>query len=247
MTQFAEALRDCEIPFVDVSVIPFSDEFVTPIDVQDPKIIPYGSTSLIKNAQRRGWTGTYFDETTFRVDAWLQNRTDMLNQDSMIMSVKEAAETFATKPKTDVYFIRPVMDLKQFSGTVTDCGEITRWMHSVDSGNFSFGEDTLVAIAQPTEILMEWRHFVVGRRIVTSSSYRFKGMPLLRRELDRATINEAQALADKWLPHDNCVMDIALTHDGVKVIEFNCLNGSGFYYHDLRALVRAVTDYEDAQ
>lgn len=247
MTHFAVALRELEIPFVDVAVIPFSDDFVTPIDIQDPKIVPYGSTSLIKNAKRRGWSGVYFNEETFRADEWVKHRDDMLNHDSVFMTVGEAAEIFASKPKDDVYFIRPVKDLKEFNGTVTDCAEISRWMTSVESGNFSFSADTVVAIAPPKEIQMEWRHFVVDRKVVTSSSYRFKGMKLVRRELDKATLEEAQSFADKWLPHDNCVMDLALTPDGVKVIEFNCLNGSGFYYHDIKALVRAVTDYEDAK
>jgi hypothetical protein len=246
LSLFPETLREQGIPFVDVSVIPFTHDFVTPIDhITDPKLIPYGSTSLIKTAMLRGWSGTYFDEATFRADVWNQHRTDMLNQDAVCMTIKEAAEVFATKPEDDVYFIRPIMDLKQFSGTVTDCKEIARWMSSVESGNFVFGEDTIVAISPPKEIQMEWRHFVVNRRVVTSASYRFKGMLLTRREEDPAVIAEAQALADKWLPHETCVMDIALTPNGMKVIEFNCLNGSGIYYHDVRALVKAVTEYED--
>jgi hypothetical protein len=245
MTHFAVALRDQGIPFVDVAVIPFSDDFVTPIDVQDSRIVPYGSTSLIKNAMRKGWSGVYFNDATFDARAWNQNRTDMLNQDAEFMTVNEAAEKFASKPEDEVYFIRPVKDLKQFNGTVTDSKEISRWMNSVESGNFSFDGDTVVAISSPKEILMEWRHFVVDGKIVTSGSYRFKGMRLVRRELDRATIDEAQQLADKWLPHETCVMDTALTADGVKVVEFNCLNGSGFYYHDIGALVKAVTEYED--
>lgn len=244
LTDIAVALRELEIPFVDVAVIPFSDDFVTPIDVQDPKIIPYGSTSLIKNAMRRGWSGTYFDEKTFRADVWNQNRDDMLNQDAMFMTVKEAATHFNGMPDEDVWFIRPIMDLKQFNGTVTTAKEIKNWMGSVDSGNFSFDENTVVAIASPKNILMEWRHFVVGGKIVTSSSYRFKGLPLTKREEDAKVIAEAQALADKWLPHETVVMDVALTNDGVKVIEFNCFNGSGFYYHNIKAFVQAATEYE---
>ncbi len=42
---------------------------------------------------------------------------------------------------------------------------------------------------------------------------------------------------------ETCVMDLALTNEGLKVVEFNCLNASGFYYHDVRAIVKEVNAY----
>jgi hypothetical protein len=73
--------------------------------------------------------------------------------------------------------------------------------------------------------------------------YRIRGQRLVKREVDADVIAEAQRLADKWLPNQTCVMDLALTDEGVKVIEFNCFNSSGFYYHDIRAVAEAVTNY----
>jgi hypothetical protein len=238
-----EALRARDIPFVDVGVIPFSDEFVTPIDVQDDVIIPYGSTRLCNIAEKRGWKGLYFDRAVNRADVWNKHRDDMLNGDAEFMTVGEASVIFGERADEDVWFIRPVEDLKQFNGTVTTSAEIRRWMTSIESGNFSFGEDTVVAVSKPKDILMEWRYFVVGGKIVTGSSYRMRGLKLTRRETDEKVIAEAQSLAEKWLPHENVVMDLALTDDGLKVVEFNCINGSGFYYHDIPAFAVALTEY----
>lgn len=238
-----EALKENNIPFVDVGVIPFSDEFVSPLELSTKDVIPYGSTKLCKIAEKRGWTGLFFNRETFRTDRWNELRTDMLNSDAEVMTVREAMNEFKSRPKDSVWFIRPIEDLKQFNGTVTTGEEIVRWMGSVESGNFSFTEDVLVSIAPPKEILMEWRYFVVDRRVISGSSYRMRGLRLVSRENDPKVLKEAQRLADGWLPHETCVMDVALTDKGLYIVEFNCLNSSGFYYHDIRQFVEEVNDY----
>ena len=242
----AWALRELEIPLVGVNVIPFSDELEFLFDAPLGRgIIPYGSTSLVKHAQKHNWSGLFFPKANFQVPVWNQNRDDMLNNDADVMTVKEASVKFSTKEKRELWFIRPVEDLKAFSGTVTTAEEISRWMSSIDGGNFQIFEDTMVAISQPKTILAEWRWFVVGGKVIDGSMYHHNGALYKKHETDNAVIHEAQTLADKWLPHETVVMDIALTNYGPQVIEFNCLNGSGFYDHDIRKIVRAVTDYVD--
>ena len=245
-----DALNEFGIPFQDVGVIPFSDEFITPLETDEVNIIPYGSTALMRIAEKRKWTGLYFDHSTFRVDRWINERQkDLLNDDAFVLEVRDAMKFFETNDHYDdeEWFIRPVEDLKAFNGTLTVGKEIKRWMESVDSGNFSFGEHTEVALSRPKEILMEWRYFIVNRKIVTGSSYRYKGMKLTKREEDPEVIAEAQKMADGWLPHETCVMDLALTPNGLKIVEFNCLNSSGFYYHNIRDFVKSVTEYAEKQ
>ena len=246
ITPLVEALNEFNVPFKDVSVIPFSDEFVTPLELDHKNVIPYGSTKLCKIAEMQGWTGLFFNRDTFNVSRWnIERDYDMLNNDAEIMTVRESMSSFndADYPDEEPWFIRPLEDLKQFNGTVTTAKEIRRWMSSVDSGNFSFDENTLVAISSVKDIKMEWRYFVVDRKIVTGSSYRRMGQRLTSRELDPEVLAEAQSFADGWLPHETCVMDMALTDRGLKIIEFNCLNASGFYYHDIKAFAREVTKY----
>jgi len=242
----AWALRDLEIPYVGVNVIPFSDELEFLFDMPLGRgIIPYGSTSLIRHAQKFNWSGLFFSKTNFQVPVWNQNRDDMLNNDADVMTVKEASVKFSTKDKRELWFIRPVEDLKAFTGTVTTSEEISRWMTSIDGGNFQIQEDTMVAISQPKEILAEWRWFIVGGKVIDGSMYQHKGSLVKTHETDEKVIQEAQTFADKWLPHQTVVMDLALTNYGPQVIEFNCLNGSGFYGHDIAKIVKAVTEYVD--
>lgn len=214
-------------------------EFWDPIDVHDDKNIVYGSCKLTKIAYQNNWSGLFFNED-FNSTSWNKNRTDMLNSDCVVITVNEAKTFFDELDDTQQRFIRPVKDLKEFSGIVTNIGEIKRWMSSVDSGNYSFSGDTLVSIAPVQDIMGEWRWFVVNGQVIDGSLYRTYGRRLLRHETDQSIINEAQKFADVWLPHKNCVMDLALTENGVKVIEFNCLNSSGFYNHDIEKVVKAI-------
>lgn len=225
----------------EVQVVPFSDELGNEVPELDGVVIPYGATKLTRLAQRRGWRGLCFDEAAFRVDAWNRERDDMLNQHVRQMTVRECMAAMRAEPEDSVWFVRPVQDLKHFDGTVTVAKEIGRWMSSVDSGNYSFDETTEVILAPVKKIHGEWRFFVVDGQVVDGSSYRIAGQrmanPVARPELYEI----AQELADGWLPHRTCAMDVALTDDGYKVIEFNTFNSSGFYAHDIEKVVAAVT------
>jgi len=244
-----ENLERMQEAYETVKIIPFSDEFATPLTHDRKDLIPFGSTSLMRIAHKRGWTGLFYDPETFQVKRWINERSDMLNQDAQVMTVKEAMQLFTKANPTDEWFIRPNADLKRFNGSFTTAEEISRWIESVESGNFQFNEEELVSIASPKFIVAEYRFFIVNRRIVTGSLYRMRGQKLTSMVKPGDWIwDEAQKLAEGWLPHETCVMDLSQgcvlrkTPD-LKIIEFNCLNASGFYNNDVSSFTKAVTDY----
>lgn len=226
-----------------VKVIPFHDkiEFLSGSPM-GPHVVPYGATKLTKMSIEYGWKGVFFGDN-FDTGVWNANRDDMLNQECHIMKVSETAEFLKDYPSDLPMFIRPCLDLKAFNGTLTRVDEIRNWMKSIDSSNFSFTDDTLVSIAPAKHILAEWRWFVVGGKVIDGSIYRLRGQRLTIHERDLEVIAEAQTFADKWLPNQTCVMDLALTDDGMKCIEFNCFNSSGFYNNDIEKVVKAVNYY----
>lgn len=232
-------------------VVPFQDELGNEAELQalhveeTHVVIPYGSTKLTRISQQRGWRGNCFNPETFRTALWNEKRDDMLNQDSVEMPVKDAAKFFEGTILANKWFIRPVEDLKAFNGTVTEAEEIITWMHNVESSKFSkhFNADTLVSISPVKKIYSEARFFIVDGKIVDGSYYRMAGQLQLHHIDQPETLAFAQEMADKWLPHECCVMDLADTDDGLKVIEFNTLNGSGFYDHRINVIVGAMTDW----
>lgn len=229
-------------------VIPFQDELGNESEIpeMDGTVIPYGSCKLTKLSKKRGWNGNCYDENTFDVQVWNACRHDMLNSDAEIMRVKDTVKFFesdTTADEEDYWFIRPVKDLKEFSGTVAQVADIKNWMCSPKSGNFSFGDDTLIMLSPTKKIYSESRFFVVGGKVVDGSYYRMGGRLMSHHITQPELYALAQEIADKWLPHECCVMDLADTDQGVKVIEFNTINSSGFYDHDVKKIVNAMTEW----
>lgn len=247
--QVWESAKACGADVREAIIIPFQDymenhEEITQLhSMPYTVIIPYGSCKLTRIAHQNNWHGGCYNPDTFSADVWNANRDDMLNADSHIMTVKEATTYFDGKDLTAKWFIRPLEDLKAFSGTVAEAAEIANWMHSKGSGNSSFSENTKIIIASVKPIFSEARYFVVDGKVVDGSYYRLGGRTVLQNVNQKETLHAAQQLADKWLPHKCCVMDIADTPEGTKVIEFNTLNSSGFYDHNIPVIVDAVTEW----
>jgi ATP-grasp domain, R2K clade family 3 len=243
-SEIVDAVRKIGCNIQDIIIIPFSEEFGNEIPDIGDMVIPYGSTKLNKMAQERNWKGNWFDPETFRVEAWNANRDDMLNAECVITTVAEVHKLFEDVSDDEVRFIRPVKDLKEFNGTVTTVKEIKNWMNSVYSGNFSFSADTLISIAPVQKIVSEARYFIVGGKVINGSMYRIYGQLFSQPITNTALYEQAQRLADIWLPHPCCVMDVAELEDSTfKVIEFNAINSSGFYYHDIAKIAQAMTNY----
>ncbi len=56
-------------------------------------------------------------------------------------------------------------------------------------------------------------------------------------------INFTPQCIDQYTPHTIFVMDIAETNEGFKIIECNCFNGTGFYGHDIKAIIQSITNH----
>lgn len=232
-------------PHVFVGVIPFSREITCDEELIGRDYIPYGSTLLSTLLLDRGWKGMYLDLKKMNYRTFLVNHPCMLNDG--VMSAAKAIKYLGTLDPNKEIFTRPSEDLKQYSGIVMKAGEIIPWFQSmieaVGGGTYYMPPETEVVICEPKNISAEWRWFIVGGKIVSGSMYRAHGQLRKLQETDPAVIAEAQALADIWLPHQCVVMDTALVGDEVKVIEFNTINSSGFYAHDVSKIFDALWNY----
>lgn len=239
--RIAEALRGLGKGFVMADHLPFTEEFVT--DIEGDDYLPYGSTTLMKIAHKRGWKGLAFDPDTFRHTAWTyHNGTNMLNREACSMTVQEAAEEFAKWRPDRKMFIRPNDDLKLFNGGVLTAAEIAAdFSNAVESSKGDFPPDAVVVFDYPKRIDAEWRCFVVDGNVVDSSMYRCEGRMLKRHEDNPAIKYQFQDFAGEWLPHRNCVMDVALTRGEFKILEFNCINASGFYDNNIELIISALS------
>lgn len=243
------------LPHTWVGLIPFSREITSNEPLEGIDHIPYGSTSFVEETHRLGWKGLSFDEEQFSYKMAKAHRIDMLNGDYILPAVL-AARLLGQFNKTSPIFMRPAHDLKQFSGAVYTVEEAADFlidaMKCASSGSYHIPMDLDIMISQPQNILAEWRWFIVGSQVIDGSMYRRNGQ--LHKEhvtvgdllTDAGVFKDAQKFAEKWLPSPCCVMDTCLLANGAtKVVEFNCINGSGFYDHDIKKVMHAWWKYHN--
>lgn len=231
------------LDYTVVKVIPFSHELIPEINPTG-KVIVMGATTMIGIAQERGWfPGAYYN-SNFDCREWNKNLgNEMLNIDA------EFSRFADVNPEYSPFFIRPTEDRKVFSGEVIDKANFELWKRStqeVSSGYTTLTPDTMVSVAPLKAIHKEFRFFVVDGKIVTGSQYRFGDRTIHLSALKGEDAElYAQSMVDRWQPAKAFVIDVALTDQGYKVIEYNCCNSAGFYKSDVSKLVQALEKMEE--
>lgn len=225
-----------------IQVIPFSEELNLALDSTIYPIF-YGSTTLMLNAYKnpKFRKGVFYDSTTFTMSNYVaQWKESMLNYDGKLVQLQEI-ERIESKPKQK-WFIRPNADSKTFAGQLKSFEALVAWSRKIMALNLpDFHAESLLWMAIPQAIDKEWRAFVVDKKVVAVSRYMNQG------NLDISTIDVPTKLLEflktqieTYNLSEVYAIDIAQTNQVFKIIECNCFNGTGFYEHDIAAIVRAI-------
>lgn len=59
---------------------------------------------------------------------------------------------------------------------------------------------------------------------------------------DEVFINYVQDRINEWMPNETFVIHVCNTEKGIKIVEINTLNASGFYAADVQKLVMPLND-----
>ncbi len=238
-----EACAATNRPLVEIAVVPFSDE-LPPIPETAPPFVFYGYTTLIRNVSRseRWRAGVFFDPDTFCPAEYLRRYGDwMLNADMEICTCAElASRPFAPERRL---FIRPNDDFKQFTGQTMTFAEFRQWFaHFPNEAEDAVTAQSELIFCRPKAIDAEWRLFLVAGRVVGATQYQ----PVAGGFVPAEVMEFGERAAAIWSPCPVFVMDVARTEDGLKIIELNCFNGSGFYLANVENIVRSVSRYLEA-
>ena len=232
--------------YIPLKIIPFSEgtEWSADIGFKPPegKLAFYGSTSMIKMVARSKWNkdGFFFNQSNLKTSLWIQKLGNrVLNYDSKFMTLAEAMENIGE----GMFFMKPDNDLKDFTGSDVDAQGIKKFYDSVSAGGFLFGTDIEVVISPIKNLGWEYRCFMVGDKVVSASSYKLKSMLRDDKRVSQDIIDFAEETAKIWKPDNAYVMDICETDNGLKVVEFNCVNASGFYSCDAEKIVRSISEF----
>lgn len=265
--KFVEALDRLEIEYLIVKPVPFTnrimpadfDSFAQDMnDVEEPyidttqDIMAFGATSLTRIAQARGWyPGTYMNQN-FTYEKWSKGfgLENILNPDSLVQPLGEYFNLSMFEGSN--VFVRPVLDSKTFNGEVKSKYDFKDWQQSIKfMEEFMVDElvdipmlnkDTVIAVAAAKKIYSEYRMFIVNNKVVTASMYQLGGKLITTKDIDKRVLRFADEMIQTWVPAAAFVMDIADTADGLKVIEINNINSSGFYAADPQKIIMAIEE-----
>lgn len=223
------------IPFTEVLVVPFSHELIPEPEVQNP-IAVIGSYGLVKVASARGWgPGVFYnDQIDYEVYAAVFGE-DLLNAGAQVLSLGEVR---LSEPS----FLRPTGDGKDFAGIVMVPEEFADWqkrIYEIDD-YATVTPDTRVVVAPWKQIFSEYRFFVVDQNIVAASRYKLGGRLNQSADVPPEVWSAAVGFVERWQPDRAFVIDVALTPEGPKVIEFNNINAAGWYHADVSRIIQAI-------
>lgn len=232
---------------VSAIVKPFHEEIhVDEENICPERTIPYGSHRLCRLAKEKGWKFSFYDHDRFSYSLHNQMRDDMLNNDALHLKLSEVEPILKNYELTESVFLRPVHDNKKFNGGTLSIHQLYTWLHKLidqteyddEIKNFLHTE---VMMSTLKDIKLEYRFFIVGGRVIEGSTYKQYNKRVKHTE---EVFKIAQEMANKWLPYDCVVMDIAELASGeFKVVEFNSINSSGFYDHNISSIVEALSEY----
>jgi len=223
---------------IGANIRPFDDELnpLSEFDDNFPHTVPYGSTKLREIVKDRLWHAM-FSAYDSPYSECVKHRSDMLNADLCTGALRD----IQVNPSS-THFMKPDHDGKAFNGGVMTSEEIFRVQNELHIGHHEFAPVTPVLVSTVKQILEEHRWFIVDSKVIDGSRYRKNNMVSCE-HADNGLLAQAQTLADVWLPHHTCVMDTAITPFGIKIVEFNWLNCSGFYGHDIPKIVKSINQY----
>lgn len=244
-TRIKNALIQPDETWEEIEMIPFSAT-IPPIKNENSFHIVYGSTTLMLNALKddRFKSGVFYDPTTFNmqnyVNRWQQH---VLNSKGKLVTLDTLRDVRC--PNAKKWFVRPNHDSKEFSGQVDTFEQLKHWTEKIiDLDLPDFNEDTELWIAEPQPIEKEWRLFIVNDVIVSASRYMLHGeLNESPTDIPEGMLAFAKARIRQYRLAEVYVMDVAEVKSKYKIIECNCFNGTGFYSHDIEAIVKAVNEF----
>lgn len=251
-TRMIEVLERADIPYTEVSVIPFSDglppeERMQPFVNPEGLVMVSGSIGLAKLSRSMGWTPGSFMNDNHDYRIWSQAyKGHLLNEDAVVCRYADVDDRWA-----EGFFVRPCADSKAFSGMITDYVEFETWRRRVIDLKETYttlDADTMVMYGPLKTIYREARFFVIDGKPVTASTYKIGPRAQHVAEVPPTMWEYAERMVSIWQPARAFVLDIALTDDEDdgwnKVVEINCINASGFYEIDVQRFVMAIEAME---
>lgn len=240
----------CEYKSVDV--LPFTTEVfflneegddllgLDLVTLSTNNIYCWGSVKFAHISKQYDWSpGSMFNENhDYRVYSQYY-KENMLNYDSIIIGLGEELVFDA-----EYFFARPCQDTKLFTGQCFSKDawrDFAKWHLTNSTTSFTeINESTPIQVSKMKVINQEIRFFIIDGKIVTASQYVMNERTIYAENHDEDVHAFVNDMIKIYQPAEAFVMDIAVTPNGLKIVEINCINCSGLYDCDVQKIVMAL-------
>lgn len=206
------------------------------------KIVVMGTYTMTELAKKERWSPGAFNNENFDYEFQLMNwGSSMLNHGAMFGTILGIRNIRGDQPSS---FVRPVLDSKDFAGEVMSWQRYESFRNGVldlrPEDGATMSGDTRIMVCEQKDIWREWRVWMVDTKAVTASLYKEGRRVRYDDRVDSRVLEFAEEMASRWSPSRAYCLDVAETPEGLKIIEVNTLNSSGWYAADMFKLVAAL-------
>ena len=238
-----EALNKLSLSFIEIDFD--NDHNLITIDgsempIEGENIFCWGSVRLAHIASKRGWNpGSLYNLNHDMMVYGEKYGEHMLNHDGFFCNFSDDFE-----PPSPIFFVRPCADTKAFTGQLffqkDSWNDFASSLLSKRSPVSTLSESTKIQVCKRKDIYREIRTWVVDGRVIDASQYRIGSKTIYAHCSEPEVLDFAQRMVDIYQPAKAFVLDVCMTSDGMKVVEVNCINCSGFYDVNMQKLLSEV-------
>lgn len=210
-------------------------------------VVVYGSLQMARCVQRYAeWIpGVYLDLEKYACTSYYPAFGELLLNSHYVMLpfgelLRRKDFLIDTMSADGCVFIRPSSGYKLFTGEVVKCEE---WAREVEKFNFyDIDPSEVVVVAEPYNLIAEWRFVVVDNNVITGSQYRNEYGSKLDANIPEEVLEYAQQAAKKYSPNRAWCLDICQTKQGkLYVLEIGSFSSAGLYVCPMEPIVREIS------
>lgn len=234
--RFLKSLTDAGLDFEEVNVVPFTDDFDTPVNFIPHAI--FGSGRFVNVCREKGFpTFKSFDpiDEWYPWVEWINGVPSRYNTVIPFRMLK----TVVSDKETPV-FVKPFTE-KFFTGLVLHSAADVDKIQLASSFIADEGEE-MVRVTPAVNIHEEVRFFIVNGIIISASVYKVNGVAKQYRiDSSHPSWARCSSLLRLYGAIDRAfVMDLGRVDDDWMIVELNNINSSGLYEIDTDAFARSL-------
>jgi hypothetical protein len=235
--RFLASLTNENIEFVEVNVVPFTDEFDEPVNFIPHAI--FGSGRFVNVCRTKGFPTFKSFDPIDEFYPWVDWVNGVPNRENNVVRFGDLKKT--VDGLMSPVFVKPFTE-KFFTGLVlhsaSDVDKIQLASSFIEDEN-----DELVRVTPAVNIHEEVRFFIVNRTIISASVYKVNGVAKQYRiDGNHPSWKRCASLLRCYGAIDKAfVMDLGrVGYDDWMIVELNNINSSGLYEIDTDAFARSL-------